>query len=237
MNYYFSISLLFLTIPIMLYISALVIASFFVNSQFYIETICFKANTKNEIAITFDDGPDKEITPKILEVLKKHNVLAAFFCVGNRINDNKDILLQIHQAGHLIGNHTYSHSKWFDLFSSKKMFKELEETNNSIFQIIENKPIYFRPPYGVTNPTIRSALKNSNFIAVGWNLRSLDTIIKSKEKVLERLIKRVKSGDIILFHDTIPKTPEIIDIFITTVISKGFKIVRVDNFINKKAYE
>jgi len=237
LNYLFSIGLLYLIIPILLYISTLIIASFVVNSQFYIQTICSKANTNNEIAITFDDGPNKEITPKILEVLHKKNVLATFFCVGKRVYENKNILLQIHQAGHLIGNHTYSHNKWFDLFSAKKMANEFDNTNKSIFQITGRKPVYFRPPYGVTNPTMKRALKNFNFISIGWSLRSLDTVINSKEKVIKRVIRRVKSGDIILFHDTIPNTPEIVDVFITTVISKGFKIVRLDDLINRKTYE
>ncbi|OIP05385.1 MAG: hypothetical protein AUJ97_00965 [Bacteroidetes bacterium CG2_30_32_10] len=237
LNYLFSISLLYLLIPIVLYISTLIIASFVVNSQFYVHTICAKANTNNEIAITFDDGPNKEITPKILDILHKNNVLATFFCVGKRVIENKDVLLQIHQAGHLIGNHTYSHSKWFDLFSARKMANEFDNTNKSIFQIIGTKPVYFRPPYGVTNPTMKRPLRNFNFISIGWSLRSLDTVIKSKENVIERVVKKVKSGDIILFHDTVPHTPQIIDVFITTVISKGFKIVRIDDLINKKAYE
>ena len=237
LNYLFSISLLYLLIPIVLYISTLIIASFVVNSQFYVHTICSKANTNNEIAISFDDGPNKEITPKILDVLHKNNIFATFFCVGKRVIENKDVLLQIHQAGHMIGNHTYSHSKWFDLFSAKKMANEFDNTNKSIFQIIGTKPVYFRPPFGVTNPTMKRALRNYNFISIGWSLRSLDTVIKSKENVIERVVKRVKSGDIILFHDTVPITTEIIDVFITTVISKGFKIVRLDDLINKKTYE
>ena len=209
-------------------------ASFMVNSQFYIKAICNIPNNNNEVVITLDDGPEKIITPKILEILNKYNITATFFCIGEKAESNPELLLQIKNAGHLIGNHTFTHSKWFDFFSSKKMIEEFDKTNNSIYKITGNMPVYFRPPYGVSNPTIKSALKKFNFVTIGWSLRSLDTVIKSKEKVLNRLLKRVKSGDIILFHDIVPNSPEIMDEFIATIIRKGFKIVSLDHLLNQK---
>ena len=85
-----------------------------VGSNFFIKIICKAQTNKKEIAISFDDGPAVNFTPAILQVLKNENVKATFFCIGNRIAGNEDILKQIKEAGHIIGNHSYSHHFWFD---------------------------------------------------------------------------------------------------------------------------
>jgi peptidoglycan-N-acetylglucosamine deacetylase len=234
LNHFYALSLSYLIIPFLFIITSLTLAAFLVNSQFYVRTICKVPNDKNEIAITFDDGPDKVITPQILNILEKYNVPSMFFCIGEKAKENKELLLQIHQAGHLVGNHSFSHAKRFDLYTRKKMIEEFNKTNNNIFRIIGEKPVYFRPPYGVTNPTMRQALKKFDLITIGWSLRSFDTI-KSKEKALKRVLKKIKSGDIVVFHDNVPITPQVIEAFIPVIINKGFKIVRLDHLINQKS--
>jgi len=235
LNLFCCISQLFLIFPFVFLLTVLITASFVIKSQFYLRAICKGSKNNQEVALTFDDGPDKAITPKILEILKKYDVHATFFCIGKKINGNQDLLLKIHRAGHLIANHTYSHSRLFGFITLKKMIEELEKTNESIFQITGEKPIYFRPPHGVTNPTIKHALQKFSFTTIGWSIRSFDTVISSKEKVLKRVLQKVKSGDIILFHDTVNNCPENIDGFISAILNKGFKILRLDHLINKKS--
>ncbi len=232
LNFLYSISLLFLILPILFLLTVLITASFVINSQFYIRTICNISNSNNEIALTFDDGPEKENTPAILEVLKKYHIFATFFCIGEKINKNPEILLQTHQAGHQIGNHTFTHDFWFDLFSTRKMIGEIEKTNIRIMEITGEKPLFFRPPYGVTTPTMKRALKKFNLLSIGWGVRSLDTVTKSKKKVQNRVLSKIKSGDIIVFHDSVTNTPDILNNLIPAITGKGYKIVRLDQLIN-----
>ncbi len=187
-------------------------------SQFYIDVKCRYEN-KNMVYLTFDDGPDKKITPQILKILKKHNVKSTFFCIGKKAETYPNILKQIAEEGHAVGNHSYSHSLYFDFFGTTKVLKELEKTNQLIKQITGEECKVFRPPYGVTNPNIARAVKKTKMQVFGWNIRSLDTV-KNKKQIMKRL-QKVQNGDIILFHDTKEQTVEILDEFLSSY--KQFK--------------
>ncbi|MCD4793433.1 MAG: polysaccharide deacetylase family protein [Bacteroidales bacterium] len=167
---------------------------------------------KSKIHLTFDDGPDPNTTPKILKVLKKYNKKATFFCIGEKIEKHPEILKQIAEQGHEIGNHSYSHSYYFDFFRTSKVIKELDKTNKLIKKISGKDCIIFRPPFGVTNPNIAKAVKKLNLETIGWSIRSLDTV-KDKKTVLKRL-EKAKPGNIVLFHDTKTNTVEILEEFL-----------------------
>jgi len=235
----FSYHITFWSIAIVLFIYSLIVfyGCYFIRANFFIKALCFGHTDKKEVAISFDDGPAENYTPHILQVLKKHNIKAAFFCIGNRINDNKDLLKQVHDEGHIIGNHSFTHSAWFDLFSHKRMSYELAMTDDAIQGITGCKPHLFRPPYGVTNPNVRKAIINGNYLPVGWSVRSYDTIIKDEKKLLQRVTHNIKRGDIFLFHDTGKTTLNILPTFIQHLQQKGFDIVRLDKLLHVNAYE
>ena len=211
----FSFSLLWLFIPVFVYSVLLFFGSKNICLQFYVKTKCsdFK---ESKTYLTFDDGPHPEITPQILDILKKYNQKATFFCIGKNIEQYPEISKQIHDEGHTIGNHSFSHSFYFDFFRTKKVIAELEKTNTLIKNITGKECKIFRPPYGVTNPNIAKAVKKLNLQLIGWKIRSLDTV-KNKKTVLKRL-EKAKPGDIILFHDTKKHTPEILDEFLRSYI-------------------
>lgn len=221
----------------MLFLSFLVYGSFFVNSNFYIRTICSTDNSNREIAITFDDGPVREITPEVLKLLNVFGVKAAFFCIGEKIKSNKDILKRIDAEGHIVGNHTYSHSNYFDFYTSKRMKKELEDTEKIIYETIGKRVRFFRPPYGVTNPALKKAVQHLNYLVIGWSKRSLDTKSKNEKKILKRVTKKLSSGNIILFHDLNPAIINVLSEFIRYALSKDYKIVRLDQLLKTDAYE
>lgn len=200
------------------------------------KTLCKSDTKEKKIAITFDDGPHPEITPKVLELLDQYQVKATFFCIGNHIESNNELLKLIDLRGHLIGNHTYSHNRWFDLFSSQKMKSDIEKTNGLIFDIINKKTKLFRPPYGVTNPSLKRAIKDFNFHTIGWSIRSFDTI-KSTDKTLIRIKKRLTKGDIILFHDNREHIVDILTQFLEYCENENYQIVPLDELLNIKAYE
>lgn len=210
--------------------------SYFISSDFYIKVICSAKTSNKQIAISFDDGPAVAYTPEILCLLKDHGVEAAFFCIGDRIKGNEDLLKSLHEAGHLIGNHSYSHHFWFDLFSARKMLADLQLMDKEMVRVTGLKPRLFRPPYGVTNPNLRKAIRQGNYIPVGWNVRSMDTLIKDEAKLLNKVSKAVKPGAVVLFHDTSKATVAILPAFIKKVTEMGYKIVRLDKLLKLKAY-
>jgi peptidoglycan-N-acetylglucosamine deacetylase len=227
---------IFIIIITGLFLAHLVYCSAYICSQAYIKTLCKADTNQKKIAITFDDGPDQKITPQVLSILEKHNAKATFFCIGKHIEANKELLKEIDKKGHLIGNHTWSHDRWFDLFSSKKMHADIEKTNGLIFETINKKTNLFRPPYGITNPGLKRALKKFNFNTIGWSIRSFDTV-KNTEQTLKRVKKELSTGDIILFHDNREHIVDILDSFLEYAKNENYEIVPLDELLNIKAYD
>ena len=211
----------------LLYVSLLVIASARIQMNFHIKAINRGNKEKAKVALTFDDGPDEKTTPAILEILEKHKIKAAFFCVGSRIEKNREILKQISDSGHIIGNHSWSHAFLFDFYLPRKMRKEIEKTDALIKEITGKQVKFFRPPYGVTNPFLAKALKRTGHTVIGWSLKTFDTV-KEKDFVLKKIESRLCNGDIILLHDTIPQTVELLDDAIRLIKDRGIEIVGLD---------
>jgi peptidoglycan-N-acetylglucosamine deacetylase len=224
--------IIFLILFILLVISILTYGSYYVGSGFYLKAICKIKDKPNYLALTFDDGPDAAVTPKILDLLKEHNAKAAFFCIGQNILENPALLQRIHTEGHIVGNHTYSHSEWFDFLGSKKMLAELKKCEDAIFNQIEVNPLYFRPPYGVTNPALRKAVKQMNYTTVGWSIRSFDTSGNDAEKIFTRITKRLKYGEILLLHDNKEIAVPVLKKLLDYCKEINIKIVRLDSLIN-----
>jgi peptidoglycan-N-acetylglucosamine deacetylase len=230
-------------LPIVAYCLLLIAYSFIVfwgcinvSSNFFIPIIC-KANTdKKEIAISFDDGPAENYTQQILAVLKADNVKATFFCIGNRIAGNEAILKQVQAEGHTIGNHSYSHHFWFDMYGVKKMQADMRQMDSEMERVTGLKPKLFRPPYGVTNPNLAKAIKNGGYRAVGWNVRSLDTVAKDKKQLLNKINAGIKPGAVFLFHDTCKITLDILPEFIQEVKNRGYNIIPLDKLLALQPY-
>jgi peptidoglycan-N-acetylglucosamine deacetylase len=210
--------------------------SMVVSAQFFVPIKCQGSKTTNNIAITFDDGPLPHMTQKVLSILDRYNVKATFFCIGNRIERHPEILKEIHEQGHLIGNHTFLHGKYFDLQSAAKMSEELKRTDSSIEKAIGFKPRFFRPPYGVTNPNLAKAIKKGGYVTMGWSVRSFDTITPDEEKLFNRVTKQLKGGDVILFHDYCESTIAILPRLLAHINNIGLKVVRLDMLLNEKGY-
>ena len=221
----------------LVYLVVMIYGSFYIGSNFYLKPIRSGKTEEKKIALTFDDGPDETITPVIIETLGNYNIKAAFFCVGKKIASNPEILKSLDEQGHLIGNHTCSHSVWFDFYSAKRMMIELQETEQIIQQTINRKVRFFRPPYGVTNPSLAKAVKRCNYTTIGWNIRSLDTPKRKKTKrIVSRVIRKMKPGSIILLHDKHPNIGTVLEKLIEHVHETGYEIVRLDELIKEKAY-
>lgn len=230
-------------LPIYIYLIVFVVYSLIVfygccqvDSNFFIPVICSANTTEKEIAISFDDGPATNYTVEILQVLKVENIRAAFFCIGNRLKGNEQLIRRMMDDGHIIGNHSYTHHFWFDMFSSKRMLEDMMKMDLELEKIIGKKPKLFRPPYGVTNPNLKKAIRQGGYTPIGWNVRSLDTVIKEEEKLLGKLIKSITPGSVFLFHDTCKITLDILPAFIQEVKNRGYAIVPLDKLLHLKPY-
>ncbi len=222
---------------VIIWLTLTIIGSFHIRWNYFL-----KANHKmdmvkeNVVALTFDDGPNEEFTPKVLTLLKKHNANATFFVIGDNVQKHPDLLKEINKEGHLIGNHSYSHKNTFGFLSTKKVIEELEKTNRIIEENTNLKVKFFRPPFGVTNPNIAKAVKSLNLHTFGWSIRSLDTVAKDPEKVYQKIISKIKKGDILLLHDSSELSVTVLEKVLKYLDQNNIKTITLDKLFNLKAY-
>lgn len=173
--------------------------------------------SSDKIILSFDDGPNSS-TREIMEVLKKHDVGAVFFLIGENIEKEGEIFKEVVQGGYVIGNHSYSHSNNFAMKSSLKIIEELEKTESLLGGCSKK---LFRPPFGITSPPMKRAIKKLGLKSIGWSLRSLDTIITDRVKLMRKVLKKSKKGVIVLLHDEGICTASCLDEMITMIKSSG----------------
>lgn len=220
-----------------IYLFVSVLLSFFIRSGFHLDAYC-RGNTKEKVvALTFDDGPDVEFTQRILDELKNNSMTATFFCVGRKVDGNEELLRRMQEEGHLIGTHSYSHSSWFDFFSSARMKKEFLKTEEKIIRITGRRPLLFRPPYGVINPMVKKAVQATPYHIIGFSNRPFDTVSRSDHKVLVRIVRRIQPGDIILLHDTVQQNILVLKSLSDWIKANGYQVISLDKLLNIEPYE
>lgn len=214
--------------------SAVVVwGSFTIQLGYFVNSITHKRTRIKEAALTFDDGPT-EFTPKFLDLLKEHEVKATFFCIGKQIEKYPEIFQRIIAEGHTIGNHTFSHSNSTGFLSTFKMTEEIEKCDEVMMKVGNIKTNLYRPPFGVTNPNIAKAIRKTGKKSIGWNVRSLDTIIDNEKKIYQRVTKGLKKGSIILLHDTSEKTYRVLADLLLFLKDKKYSTFTVDTLIKSK---
>lgn len=214
--------------------SAVVVwGAFTIELGYFVNSITHKRTKIKEIALTFDDGPT-EFTPLFLDLLKEHQVKATFFCIGKQIEKYPEIFQRIIAEGHTIGNHTLSHSSSTGFLSASKMIEEIEKCDTIIKKAAHIKTDLYRPPFGVTNPNIARAIKKTHKQSIGWNVRSLDTLIDDERKIYKRIIKRLKKGSIVLLHDTSQKTYHVLADLLVFLKDQKYSTFTVDSITNSK---
>ncbi len=207
--------------------------SFDIQLGYFVNNFTHKRTKIKEVALTFDDGPT-EFTPKFLDVLKENNIKATFFCIGKQIEKYPETFLRIIAEGHTIGNHTFSHSNNTGFLSTSKMIEEIEKCDEIIFKIGKIKTSLYRPPFGVTNPNIAKAIKKTHKKSIGWNTRSLDTIISDEKKILNKITKNLRKGSIILLHDTSEKTYQVLVELLLFLEREKYSTFRIDSMIKSE---
>jgi polysaccharide deacetylase family sporulation protein PdaB len=186
------------------------------------------------IALTFDDGPHPAYTAEILKLLKQYESKATFFVVGNKVNLYPDILKQTLDEGHEIANHTYSHTY---LSRKNNIKKEINKTEDLIYATIGRRCQLFRPPGGFYNERLVSIVRNEGYkmIMWSWQLDTKDWDTPGVNKIVNRVLKNVKNGNIVLFHDYIEGPTQTIDalkIILPELKSRGYQLVTVSELLN-----
>lgn len=211
----------YLVIWLHLFILVQVAGAYFIGMNFHVDSVNFLDIQDKKVILSFDDGPHVPNTVGVLDVLKKHQVKAVFFIIGKNIAGNEAIMQRLVNEGHQLGNHSFSHDPWIDLWPAKKITADLEACQKLI-EIYQPHQKTMRPPYGVTNPNMAKAIKNMGLTSIGWSIRSYDTSIKDIAKIKQRILSRLKPGAIILLHDRLDYMPELLEELIPAIRERGY---------------
>jgi len=224
---------------ILLVVGLAVIAwgAFHIQANFFLNAV-HRGNAKGQqIALTFDDGPHPMYTPQVLELLRRHQAKATFFCIGKNAGQYPDIVKQIHDAGHAVGNHSFTHAPTIDFHSKTQWLEELRQTDSAIEQAIGRKPTFFRPPDGVTTPHLAKAIRASGHAVIGWRVRPYDTQKRrSPVRIVRTILRNVSPGDIILLHDTHERIAPVLEQLLPELHRRGYIMITAAELLDHNAY-
>lgn len=189
-----------------------------------------------EIAITFDAAWGNEDTDEILNILESYNVKATFFLVGGWVSKYPQSVKKIASHLHEIGNHSNTHPD-FTKLDETKILEEIKSCNLKIKNIIGKSPKVFRPPFGAYNNQLISSLKSLKMQTIQWDVDSCDWMEgMSAQQIETKVLKKVKPGSIILFHNAAINTPAALPNILEDLISKGYTFKTVSELIYNKNY-
>ncbi len=237
-----------LTSPVRWLILALLLTAYLVifilgvsvlKLNFFVSATCRGDSTAKRVALTFDDGPDPAATPGLLEVLKRHQIKGTFFPIGTKARAYPETIREIDQEGHLLGNHSFRHVWWTNFLISGALDREIRAAQEAIEAATGKTPAYFRPPMGLTNPHLRRELKKHSLTVVGWDVRPFDTTT-STEKVIRRVLGKIRNGSIIALHDTGRSPAELtrlIEELVTKIKEREYAFSDLEELIGVRAYQ
>jgi len=183
------------------------------------------------IALTFDDGPDKKLTPQLLDLLAERHIKATFFVIGQNAAEHPDIVARAAREGHEIGNHSWSHPN-FSKMSDENIRRQLHQTDDAIKQATGKRPTLMRPPYGNLSPRQKQWIHDEfGYRIVLWDVDPLDWKRPGPSVVCNRIVRETRPGSIVLSHDIHPGTIVAMHDTLNQLEAKGFKFVTVSELI------
>lgn len=192
-----------------------------------------RKNDRMEIALSFDDGPHPRLTPIILDILAEYDVKATFFMVGENVGYYPEAARAVAEAGHEIGNHTFSHRR-FSRMNEQEMLDEITACEDAISSVWSHPVHYIRPPEGQMNETMRRVIGSLDYRIILWDVDTRDWAHTPPDVIARHILDTVQEGDIILMHDFIghdSPTPEALRLVIPALLERGYHFVTVGELV------
>jgi peptidoglycan-N-acetylglucosamine deacetylase len=209
--------------------------------NFFLKSLCKKNNAGKRCALTFDDGPDPACTPQVLALLKKFNFQATFFIIAEKALKHPDICRMIVEHGHTIACHDLHHAYTSNFRMSKKMCYEIGQAQSIIASICGVMPRLYRPPIGLSNPHLRTALAKTAMICIGWS-RSAGDAGNRLRSSFANFVSLPQDGAVILLHDVLPVPAykneyfSSLEAMMRRLQAEQFEVVTVDKLFSEKPY-
>jgi peptidoglycan/xylan/chitin deacetylase (PgdA/CDA1 family) len=230
-------------IPLGFFILLCLVAPFLPGVGFFLPVISRRKTVCRAVALTFDDGPDPDVTPQLLELLLRHGVQATFFVTGERAERHPGLIREILSWGHTLGNHSYHHDPLLMLRSRAKLREEVARTQD-VLSAFAVRPLTFRPPVGITNPRLPAVLRELGMYCVNFSCRAFDRGNRRIAGLAEIILKKVRPGDILLLHDVAPKGGEGIgewlaemEGIVSGLKGQGYQILSLEELIDRPVME
>ena len=203
-----SLGLLFLApgyavVPLLGFLLVCLVMPLFPRLSFYLPIVSRGGKDVPGVALTFDDGPDPEVTPRVLDLLERHGIKATFFVIGAKAQRHPELIRAILERGHALGNHSQTHPPFLMLQGRRALAREVA-TAQAVLRQAGVLARAFRPPVGVTNPDLRAVLAAHGMFCVNFSCRAGDMGNLRVPGLARKLIRKARAGDIILLHDTRP---------------------------------
>jgi peptidoglycan/xylan/chitin deacetylase (PgdA/CDA1 family) len=198
------------------------------------------AAARGEIALTVDDGPDPEVTPKVLDLLDAHGARATFFCIAQLARRHPELVHAIVRRGHAVENHSNGHPVTFSMMGMGGIRKEIVNAQGTLSELAGRAPRFFRPPAGLRNPLLDPVLHEQGLKLVTWTRRGFDTRRSDPDRVAASLLEGLAAGDILLLHDGHSArgsngTPVVLDVLprlLDAARRQGLRFVTLDQAID-----
>lgn len=219
-------------------------AVFFDEAVLVRKNTFYSGSSKEKLAaLTFDDGPSPIWTPQILDELKKANIKATFFMLGEHVKKYPEVARRVANEGHEIGNHTYDHHVLF-YYKPEELVKEIKDAEAIIREVTGRTTSYFRPPKAWLTEAEKKQINRLGYKVVLWSLNSKDWVTFDDKYIVKYLVRNIRPGEIILFHDSggvfgkeggnRSETIKAIPLLVDRLRVKGYKFVTVSELMNKK---
>ena len=226
-------------VPLAIFLILCAVAPFLPRFGFFLPIVSKGISGRKAVAITFDDGPDPRSTPALLRLLQTYQITGTFFVTGEKAAHHPELIMEILSLGHLIGNHSYSHDNFIMLKGAGALTKEIQSTQD-ILQKFGIRPLAFRPPVGITNPSLWKVLRKLGMYNVNFSCRAMDAGNRWIRNLSQRILKRVRPDDIIALHDIGPEDDAVFSYWLTEierilsgVRERGFAVYPLSHLIGR----
>ena len=226
-------------VPLSVFVLLCAIAPLLPGVGFFLPVISRGRPGKKAVALTFDDGPNPLSTPELLDLLSRRRVYATFFVNGDKSARLPEMIREILDRGHTLGNHTYRHDNFIMLKRSRTLLNEIVKTQQ-VLEAFGITPLAFRPPVGVTSPRLGKVLRETGMFVVNFSRRAGDRGNRRVNHISGRILKHLRDGDIIMLHDTPPRGGNTreewhreVDRLLSGIEERGLRVVPLSALIGR----